>query len=135
MAITDRHGFPVAIHLARAGAHEITLAEITVRQRFLRAAPQRLIGDKAFDSDPLDQRLLRRYGVELIAPHRDNRCRAATQDGRCLRRYRRRWKVERFFAWLHNFRRLVVRWEYHPENYLGMIHLACIRILLRQFMR
>jgi len=135
MAITDRQGLPLAIHLAGAGAHEITLAEATLRQRFLRPAPQRLIGDKAFDSDPLDQRLFRRYRVELIAPHRDNRCRAATQDGRRLRRYRRRWKVERFFAWLHNFRRVVVRWEYHPENYLGMIHLACIRILLRQFMR
>lgn len=90
---------------------------------------------KPLTATPLDRRLLRRYAVELIAPHRDNRCPAATQDGRCLRRYRRRCKVERFFAWLHDFRRLVVRWEYHPENYLGMIHLACIRILLRQFMR
>jgi transposase len=31
------------------------------------------------------------------------------QDGRALRRYRQRWKIERTFAWLSNFRRLVVR--------------------------
>ena len=43
----------------------------------------------------------------------------------------RRWKIERFFAWLHNSRRLVTRWEYHAENFLTMLHLACILIFLR----
>ncbi|MFC1812604.1 transposase, partial [Thermodesulfobacteriota bacterium] len=56
-----------------------------------------------------------------------------TQDGRKLRRYRRRWKVERLFAWLQNFRRLVVRYEYHAENFLGMVLLGCAKILLRFF--
>jgi len=69
--------------------------------------------------------------MQLIAPHRDNRCRKATQDGRCLRRVRRRWRVERLFSWLQNFRRLVTRWERHAENYLAMIHLGCLKILLR----
>lgn len=54
-----------------------------------------------------------------------------TQDGRHLRRYKRRWKVERFFAWLFNFRRLVVRYERHPWNFFGFLHLACAIILLR----
>ncbi|HXX13860.1 MAG TPA: transposase, partial [Candidatus Eremiobacteraceae bacterium] len=53
------------------------------------------------------------------------------QDGRVLRRYRRRWKIERLFAWLHNFRRVVIRWEYYPENFLAMVQLACAVILLR----
>lgn len=105
--------------------------EATLEQRFLPQAPQRLIGDRAYDSDGLDQRLRERYGIELIAPHRCPRSRAHTQDGRPLRRYRRRWKVERLFAWLHNFRRLVTRWEFHPENFLTMLHLACAVILLR----
>ena len=69
-------------------------------------------------------------GVELIAPHRRTRTRR-TQDGRPLRRYRRRWKVERLFAWLQNFRRIVVRYERFAENFLGMLHLACCLILLR----
>ena len=56
-----------------------------------------------------------------------------TQDGRPLRRYKRRWTIERFWAWLHNFRRLVVRYEFHPDNFLGFLQLACILILLRRF--
>jgi transposase len=90
-----------------------------------------LIGDKAYDSAPLARRLRSHYRTQLIAPHRDNRCRKATQDGRCLRRARRRWRVERLFAWLQSFRRLVTRWERHVENYLAMIQLGCLKILLR----
>src|SRR5271165_7684542 len=73
---------------------------------------------------------LRRYGIELIAPHRMNR-KNTTQDLRRLRRYRRRWKIERLFAWLQNLRRLVVRYERYAENFLGMLHLGCCLILLR----
>jgi transposase len=54
-----------------------------------------------------------------------------TQDGRSLRRYKRRWKVERLNSWLLSYRRIAVRYEYKVENYIGFVHLACIRILLR----
>jgi transposase len=81
------------------------------------------------ESDRLDADLAR-CGVELIAPHRKTRT-SRTQDGRPLRRYRRRWKVERLFAWFQNFRRLVVRYERYAENFLAMLHLACCLILLR----
>src|SRR6267378_3870820 len=131
MAIADGHGFPLAVHVASASPHETKLVEPTLDQRFLAEAPERMIGDRAYDSDPLDQRIQERYGVQLIAPHKFVRVAAATQDGRVLRRYRRRWKVERLFAWLHNFRRTVIRWEYYPENFLGMLQLACAIILLR----
>ena len=70
-------------------------------------------------------------GIELIAPDRDDRVRP-TQDGRALRRYKRRWVVERFFAWLHNSRRLVTRWERHVENFVAMLQLGCMRILLNR---
>lgn len=93
--------------------------------------PQRLVGDRAYDSDPLDAALLER-GIEMIAPHRKNRARKKTQDGRKLRRYKRRWKIERLFAWLQNYRRLVVRYEYKAENFLGMAQLGCIILLLRK---
>ncbi|MGA7769894.1 MAG: hypothetical protein WCA27_27135, partial [Candidatus Sulfotelmatobacter sp.] len=39
---------------------------------------------------------------------------------------------QRLFAWLHHFRRLVIRWEYHVENFFGMVRLGCMQILLRQ---
>ena len=97
---------------------------------FLDELPERPIGDKAYDSDPLDQTLAEEYGVEMISPNRSNR-KQKTQDGRPLRRYRRRWKIERVFAWMQNYRRLVTRWEYHIENFLGFVQLACLLMLLR----
>ena len=131
MAISDGHGLPLAVHVASASPHETRLVEPTIERRFLREVPQRLIGDRAYDSDPLDARIQERFGVPLVAPHNSRRSREATQDGRVLRRYRRRWKIERLFAWLHNFRRIVIRWEYYPENFLTMVQLACVVILLR----
>ena len=104
--------------------------EETIDSGFLAAVPERLIGDRAYDSDGLDERLRQERGIELIARHRSNRRRARTQDGRPLRRMRRRWRVERLFAWLQNYRRLVTRYEHHAENFLGFVHLGCICILL-----
>jgi transposase len=130
MAICDRHGLPLAVHVASASPYEPHLVPATLDARFLRELPTRLIGDRGYDSDGLDATLRDRYQIEMIAPNRSHR-RIRTQDGRALRRYRRRWKIERLFAWLHNSRRLVTRWEYHVENFLGMLHLACARILLR----
>jgi transposase len=132
MAVADGAGTPVAVHAASASPHEVTLAEGTVEQRFTEDLPKRLIGDLAYDSDPLDAKLAKR-GIEMIAPHRGGRVRPASQDGRTLRRYRRRWKVERLFAWLQNFRRLVVRYEHHVQNFLGFVHLGCMLILLRRY--
>ncbi len=129
MAIADRQGLPVAVHVESATPHEVRLVHATLADRFVRQLPERLIGDNAYESDRLDAELALR-GVELIAPHRRTR-KQRTQDGRPLRRYRRRWKVERLFAWLQNFRRIVVRYERVAENFLGMLHLACSLILLR----
>ena len=130
VAVADSHGFPVAVYAASAGPHEVSLVEGTLAEVLTAERPARLIGDKAYDSDPLDAELAAQ-GIELIAPHRANRKKAPTQDGRKLRRYKRRWKVERLFAWLHNFRRIAMRFDFHDENYLGFVHLGCIRILLR----
>jgi transposase len=131
MAIVDRHGLPLAVSVASASPHETKLVEATLQQRFLPEVPAKMIGDRAYDSERLDQQLRDRYGIELIAPHNVGRVNPPTQDGRPLRRYRRRWKIERFFAWLHNSRRLVTRWESYAENFLTMLHLACILIFLR----
>ena len=130
MAVADGAGLPLAIRISSASPHEVTLVEATLDSSFAPDLPARLIGDRAYDSDPLDARLAAERGIELIAPHRSTR-RHITQDGRPLRRYRRRWKVERLHAWLQNFRRLVVRYEYHAANFLGFVQLGCIIILLR----
>jgi transposase len=129
MAVADRHGLPIAVYTESATPHEVTLVQQTLAEIFVQEPVQRLIGDNAYDSDQLDPELSE-TGVEMIAPHRRNRTKL-TQDGRSLRRYRRRWKIERLFAWLQNFRRLVTRYEHTLDNYTGMLHLACALILLR----
>jgi transposase len=101
----------------------------TLNASFLADNPERLIGDAAYDSDGLDETLAA-CGIELIAPHRTTRVNL-TQDGRPLRRYKRRWKIERLFAWLQNSRRLVTRYERRAANFAGFLHLACAMILLR----
>ena len=132
MAVADRNGLPIAIHTESASPHEITLVQATLERSLVAQQPARLIGDKAYDSDKLDAKL-EHQGIELIAPHRANRTTSQTQDGRVLRRYVRRWKIERLFAWLGNFRRLLHRWEYHLENFTGLVQLGCMLILLRNY--
>ena len=132
MAIADSHGLPLAICAESASPAEVKLVAQTLEQRFVDDVPEKLVGDKAYDSDRLDAEVLEGFGAEVIAPHRrGRRADNKTQDGRPLRRFKRRWKVERLFAWLYNFRRLVVRYEYHVENYVGLVQLACVVILLR----
>jgi transposase len=97
-AIADACGFSVAAHVESASPHEVKLVEATIESSFTRYAPDKLVGDKAYDSDSLDQQLFKERGVEIIASHRRRRKRSSMQDGRKLRRYRRRWKVERLFA-------------------------------------
>lgn len=130
MAVADRNGLPIAIGIASGQRHEAPLVLDTLGARFVRPLPERLIGDRAYDSDPLDAELAQ-LGVDMIAPNKCNR-RRKTQDGRKLRRYRNRWRVERLFSWLANFRRLVTRYEHHAENFLGFVQLGCIVILLRR---
>ena len=130
MAVADRFGLPLAASAASASPHEVTLVAATLDSRFVNDFPCRLFGDRAYDADSLDA-ALEQLGIEMIAPHRRGRTRPKTQDGRPLRRYRRRWKIERLFAWLGNFRRLVVRYERYALNYLGFVHIGCILILLR----
>lgn len=130
MAIVDRHGLPLSVSTHAANHHEITLVQLSFEFYMIEAKPEHLIGDKAYDSDKLDAEL-RQEGVELIAPHRANR-KLKTQDGRALRRYARRWLVERFFAWLQWKRRLLVRWEYYASNFLGFVQLASITMLLKR---
>jgi transposase len=78
------------------------------------------------------RRRLRQRGILLIAPHRSNRHRTPPQDGRILQRYKRRWTVERTFAWLGNFRRLVVRYDRSLQIYRAFFHIACFMTVLRR---
>jgi transposase len=90
----------------------------------------RLIADKGYDSDPLRKRL-KVFKIDLIVPHRNNRKKPKMKDGRKLRRYRKRWKIERTFAWLGNCRRLLVRHERHIDLYRAFFYLACLIVVFK----
>lgn len=130
MAVADRHGLPIACGIAGGQRHEAPLVVETLDNRFVDELPERLIGDKAFDSEKLDAELAA-LGIDMIAPNKANR-RNQSQDLRKLRRYKRRWLVERLFAWLLRSRRLVTRYERKAGNFLAFLHLACAAVLWRK---
>lgn len=140
MVVASGKGIPLGVQLASASPHEVTLIESTLEQVAVprkgrgrpRKNPKRLIYDQAADSAPLRDRLAKR-GIELICPHRKNRRKPKRQDGRKLRRHKRRWKIERAIGWIGNFRRLVVRYEREITMFFAFVHVACLLIALRQF--
>jgi transposase len=132
LVLADGRGLPLGAEITSASPHEVTLIEPLLEKRILPTKPRRLLYDLAADSDPLRARLAKR-GIELVCPHRENRKKPATQDGRKLRRYRRRWKIERSIGWLQNFRRLVTRYEYHAHLFHGFVQLACLIVVMRRF--
>jgi len=137
MVLVDGQGLPLGVRLESASPHEVTLAEATLAEVRVprpkgrpRQKPERVIADTAYDSDPLRQRLQKR-GIALIAPYRENRKERRFEDGRKLRRYKRRWIVERTNSWLGQFRRLLVRHEHLLSTYRAFFYLACFWITLR----
>ena len=139
MVVVDGQGLPLGTLWDSASPAAVPLWEPTLDTRAVprhgpgrpRKKPACVLDDKAWDSAPLRTRLARR-GMARICPHRRHRVQPPLQDGRKLRRYRRRWKVARTFAWLGNFRRLLVRWEVHITMYQAFFHVACLLMTLRQ---
>jgi len=140
MVLVDGEGVPLGVRLESASPNEVTLAEATLAEVRVprpkgrpRQKPERVIADRAYDSDPLRERLKKR-SIDLIVPYRDNNRHRRYQDGRKLRRYKRRWIVERTNAWLGQFRRLLVRHEHLLSIYRAFFYLACLWITLRRYL-
>ena len=139
MVVVDGKGLPLGSHTDSASPAEVRLAEKTLQQIKVpkkgpgrpRTRPKRVIGDKAYDSDPLRKRL-RKRGINLLSPHRRNHRNYNRQDDRLWDRYRRRYTVERTFSWFGNFRRIVVRYEHQVCMYEAFIQIACIMIVIKR---
>jgi transposase len=130
MLLTDGEGTPLAATLAGADRAEVNRIEPLVDSRVCRRKPKRLIYDRAGDSDPLRKRL-KTQRIELISPHRKNRKRPPTQDGRALRRYKRRYRIERSISWLTSLRRIATRYERYPHLFLAFVQLGCLYTVLK----
>ena len=143
MVLVDGEGTPLGVSVEAASPAEVNLLEPmldTVRVKKGRRPgrprknPDRLILDKAYDSNPLRKRLARK-GIEPIIPARSTHKKATHQDGRKLKRYKNRWKVERTNAWIQNFRRIYVRYDRSEIIYSGFVHLACAMVTLKKLER
>jgi transposase len=131
--VSEGTGLPIAATIAAANISETKLIEPALDAIVVDfVQPDRMLYDKAADSDALRDRLEER-GIDLITPHRKNRKRPARQDRRKLRRYKRRFRIEHLIHWIKVFRRLRVRYEYHASMFRAFVHLGCVLILIRQF--
>ena len=131
----ERHGIPVGVLSDAANAGEPELGARVLEQMPPEVevpAGVPVVADRGFDSDALREELAAE-GLRLLAPHRKNRKRPGRNDGRRMRRYKRRYIIERTFGWLHWFRRLLVRHEYYSHLYDGFLHLACALIAISKF--
>jgi len=138
MLVTEGAGLPVGLHLDSAQKAEVRLAETTlktvkVRTRAgqVRTRPRHLIADKGYDSRSF-RRYLRGRGIGHTIPpiRRPERFRPRRLPRYDPLRYRQRWIIERTTAWLHNFRRVLVRHERLLTTYRAFVLLACIIITL-----
>jgi transposase len=131
--VTDGRGLPLGLAAAAASVSEQELLLPALDDVPLAVpAGTPVIADKGHDSDPLRDDL-EGEGFVPVIPHRKNRVRPPRTDGRRLRRYRRRWLVERTNAWLHCYRGLAVRWAYYPFMYIGLVYLSFIHLALHRF--
>ena len=116
MVLVDGLGTWLGTYLESASPSEVRLLghmlrAVSVRRTNRagrpRKCPKRLIADRGYDSNPL-RNVVKRCGIEPIILARVNNKRATDQDGCNMSRYKRRWIVERTFAWLGQFCRLIV---------------------------
>ena len=132
MLMIDGEGIPLSAFITSASTAEVNTVETLIDNRLLEQMPERLLYDKAADADWLREALASRQ-IELISPHRRGRKKPPLQDGRSLKRYRKRFKVERTISWLFNCRRLTMRYEYYAHLFEGFVQLGCLFMILKWF--
>ena len=131
--LTEGHGVPIGLAVEGANRHDMQLVQATLesivaeRPEVTEEAPQGMCLDKGYDYDEVRDTLtefgftahIKARGVEAQELKAEAGKRA------------RRWVVERSHSWMNRFRRILVRWDKKPENYLAMLHFVCALIAFR----
>jgi transposase len=142
MLVSDGNGLPLGFHLDRATTAEVRLAAATLdtisvsRPRGRpRRRPEKLVADRGYDSSAF-RGALRRRGIRMCIPPKRRPASWRPKRGRPVVAhkddYRLRYKVERSFAWLGNFRRLLIRWEREFLIYRGFFTFAVLLVCVRR---
>ena len=116
-ALADAKGRLIAILLTGGEAHDCPVAERLIRRV---KSPERLLGDKAYDSAELREELDER-GTKPVIP---NRCNRKQPFSFSKRLYKLRWRIENAFNRLKDFRRIATRYDRLARNYLASVCLA-----------
>ena len=145
MLVTDGEGVPIGLLVESAQKSEIRLAEATLetvrvarRRGRARTRPKRLSCDRGYDSRGFRQYLRRRgirHAIPLKRRPKQWKPRRGRPPGCEAAAYRERWKVERTFAWLFSYRRVVIRWERHVGVYRGFVLFAMSLICLNRLLQ
>jgi transposase len=144
MLVVDGNGLPLGFHLDSANVAEVRLAEETLDTiRVCRGGtrgrpkqrPKTLVADRGYDSSAF-RGVLRRRGIRMCIPAKRRPASWRPKRGRPVlarrEEYRLRYKVERSFAWLGNFRRLLIRWEHLSGVYRSFFTVAVLLVCLRR---
>ena len=124
---------PIGLVVDGANRHDMRLVEATLqsipvkRPKPTKKKPQGLCLDKGYDYDDVRE-LAKKFGYTLHLRTRGEEAQAIKREAGFKAR---RWVVERTHSWMNRFRRILIRWEKKPENYLGLLHLVCAVITYR----
>ena len=145
MLVVEGNGLPIGFHLDSANCAEVRLAERTLdtirvsrRHGRPKQRPDKLVADRAYESGAF-RRVLRRRGIRMCIPPKRRPASWRAKRGRpVLARkdeYWLRYKVERSFAWLGNYRRLLIRWERLFPVYRSFFAFAVMLLTVRVHVR
>jgi putative transposase len=131
--LTEGHGVPIGLSIEGANRHDMKLVRSTLESIVIERPqsgeedPQGMCLDKGYDYEEVRE-ILREFGFTAHIRSRGEETQAIKREAGFKAR---RWVVERAHSWMNRFRRLLVRWEKKPENYLAMLHFACGLIAFR----
>ena len=124
---------PIGLAVAGANRNDMKLVRATIdsivveRPAPTDEQPQGLCLDKGYDFQEVRD-ILAEFGFTAHIRARGEEAKAI----KCEAGFRaRRWVVERTHSWMNRFRRILIRWEKKPENYIAFLHFACALIAFR----
>lgn len=124
---------PIGLAVAGANRHDMKLTRETIENIVVERPeptpeePQGMCLDKGYDYQAVRE-ILEEFGFTAHIRSRREEAQEIKQEAG---KRARRWVVERTHSWMNRFRRILIRWDKKPENYIAFLHFACALIAFR----
>ena len=124
---------PIGLAVDGANRHDMKLTRETIESIVVERPeptpeePQGMCLDKGYDYQAVRD-ILEEFGFTAHIRSRGEEAQEIRQEAG---RRARRWVVERTHSWMNRFRRILIRWDKKPENYIAFLHIACALIAFR----